>query len=155
SEPRGRVPRQGVGPRMIRFAKVTKAFGDGPTRVCAVNEFSLEVPRGEFCSVMGPSGSGKSTLLHLVAGFTPITKGEVYLDGRPISGIDRETMAQLRRREIGFIFQFFNLLPYLSAERNVALPLVVDGQPRSVIEERTERALRLVGLLDRRGHKPG
>src|SRR5262245_16263598 len=118
---------------MIRFEAVTKTFGERPTRVCAVDELSLEIPTGEFCSIMGPSGSGKSTLLHLIAGLTRITKGEVYLDGNPISGLGREAMARIRRCQIGFVFQFFNLLPYLSAERNVALPLVVDGRPRSVI----------------------
>jgi putative ABC transport system ATP-binding protein len=140
---------------VIRFDTVSKTFGEGATRVCAVDELSLEVPTGEFCTMMGPSGSGKSTLLHLVAGFTSITKGEIYVDGKPISGLGREEMARMRRRDIGFVFQFFNLLPYLSAERNVALPLVVDGQPRSAIEERVERVLRLVDLLDRRQHKPG
>ena len=140
---------------MIRFERVTKTFGTGPTRVCAVNDFSLEIAAGEFCTFMGPSGSGKSTLLHLTAGFTPITSGEIYLEGRPISGLDRDAFATIRRRALGFVFQFFNLLPYLTAERNVALPLVVDGQPQSVIEEETTRVLRLVDLLDRRHHKPG
>jgi putative ABC transport system ATP-binding protein len=140
---------------VIRFDAVSKTFGEGPTRVCAVNELSLDVPAGEFCAVMGPSGSGKSTLLHLVAGLTPITRGEVYVDGKPISGRTAAEMARMRRRDIGFVFQFFNLLPYLSAERNVALPLVVDGQPRAAIAERVEHVLRLVGLLERRHHKPG
>ncbi len=140
---------------MIRFEAVSKTFGQGPTQVRAVDELSLEIPTGEFCTMMGPSGSGKSTLLHLVAGFTPITKGEIYVDRKRISALGREEMARMRRRDMGFVFQFFNLLPYLSAERNVALPLVVDGRPRSVIDECVERVLRLVALLDRRQHKPG
>ena len=82
---------------MIRFERVTKTFGTGPTRVSAVNDFSLDIAAGEFCTFMGPSGSGKSTLLHLTAGFTPITNGEIYLDGRPISGLDRD--AFWRRRD--------------------------------------------------------
>jgi len=140
---------------MIRFQRVTKVFGAGPTRVCAVNDLTLHVPPGEFCSVMGPSGSGKSTLLHLVAGLTPITSGEVFLEGAPLSGLGRAEMARIRRRHVGFVFQFFNLLPYLTAERNVALPLVVDGRPPAAIRERVEAALREVDLLDRRHHRPG
>jgi putative ABC transport system ATP-binding protein len=140
---------------VIRFDAVSKTFGVGPTRVGAVREVTLHVQKGEFCAVMGPSGSGKSTLLHLVAGFTTITTGEIYVDGKPISGLRRAELARLRRRDIGFVFQFFNLLPYLTAERNVALPLVLDAQPRAVISERVEQVLRLVGLLDRRHHKPG
>jgi putative ABC transport system ATP-binding protein len=140
---------------LIRFERVTKTFGHAAMCVRAVDSFSLDVPTGDFCSIMGPSGSGKSTLLHCLAGFTPIASGEIYLDGRPISQLGREEMARLRRREIGFVFQFFNLLPYVSAERNVALPLVVDGRPPSMIRERVEQVLRLVELLDRRHHKPG
>lgn len=140
---------------LIRFERVTKTFVQGAMCVRAVDNFSLDVPTGDFCSITGPSGSGKSTLLHCLAGFTAITSGEIYFDGRPIAQLGREDMARLRRREIGFVFQFFNLLPYLSAERNVALPLVVDGRPPSVIRERVEQVLRLVELLDRRHHKPG
>jgi len=140
---------------VIRFDSVSKTFGQGVTRVCAVDDLSLEVPTGQFCTIMGPSGSGKSTVLHLVAGFTPITKGEIYLDGKPISRLGHVEMARIRRQDIGFVFQFFNLLPYLSAERNVALPLIVDGRPRPVVSERVGQALRLVDLVDRRHHKPG
>jgi putative ABC transport system ATP-binding protein len=140
---------------MIRFNDVTKFFGEGPTRMRAIDNLSLEIATGEFCSIMGPSGSGKSTLLHLIAGFTPIAEGEIYLDGQPISQLGPAALARIRRRDIGFIFQFFNLLPYLDAERNVALPLVIDGRARSEIEERTNHVLRLVGLLERRHHKPG
>ncbi len=140
---------------MIRFDSVSKTFGQGVTRVCAVDDLSLEVPTGQFCTIMGPSGSGKSTVLHLVAGFTPITKGEIYLDGKPISRLGHVEMARIRRQDIGFVCQFFNLLPYLSAERNVALPLIVDGRPRPVVSERVGQALRLVDLVDRRHHKPG
>ena len=140
---------------MIRFEAVSKVFGQGATRVCAVDQLSLDVPAGQFCTIMGPSGSGKSTILHLIAGFTPITEGQIYVDGKPISRLAREELARMRRQDIGFVFQFFNLLPYLSAERNVALPLLLDGQSPTVIRHRVEKALHLVGLLDRRHHKPG
>ena len=140
---------------MIRFDSVGKRFGAGPTGALAITGLSFTVAAGEFCTIMGPSGSGKSTLLHLIAGFTPLTEGEIYLDDAPISGLGKEELARLRRRDIGFVFQFFNLLPYLSAERNIALPLVVDGKPQSFIDQRVEEMLRAVDLIDKGHRKPG
>src|SRR5438128_9258045 len=139
---------------MIRFANVTKIFGAGPTQVYALRDLSLDVPARQFCTIMGPSGSGKSTVLHLVAALTKPTGGEIYLGRRPLSRMADRDAATMRRRELGFIFQFFHLIPYLSAEENVSLPLLLDGHSSADVRERTERVLTLVDLLHRRRHKP-
>jgi len=139
---------------MIRFVGASKTFGEGATQVRVLRDFSLEVPRSQFCTIMGPSGSGKSTVLHLIAGLTTLTRGELYLGDRRLSQLGGREAALLRRREIGFIFQFFHLLPYLNAEENVALPLVLDGHSPRAIQERTERARDLVEMLHRRHHRP-
>jgi putative ABC transport system ATP-binding protein len=139
---------------MIRFTNVCKTFGEGATEVQVLRNLTFSVPASQFCTLMGPSGSGKSTVLHLVAGLTRLTSGEIEVGERRLSQISEHDAALIRRRELGFIFQFFHLLPYLTAEENVALPLLLDGHSASSIEERTERVLRLVDLLDRRHHKP-
>jgi putative ABC transport system ATP-binding protein len=139
---------------MIRFENVTKIFGDGATQVQALRELSLDVPARQFCTIMGPSGSGKSTVLHLVAGLTKPTQGEIYLGEQPLSRMSERDAAMMRRRDLGFIFQFFHLIPYLDAEENVALPLLLDGHSLRAARDRTERALSLVDLIHRRHHKP-
>jgi len=139
---------------MIRFANVTKIFGAGPTQVYALRDLSLDIPARQFCTIMGPSGSGKSTVLHLVAALTKPTAGEIFLADRPLSRMTERDAALTRRRELGFIFQFFHLIHYLDAEENVALPLLLDGHSFSAARERTERVLTLVDLIHRRHHKP-
>jgi len=139
---------------MIQFENVSKTFGQGPTQVNVLRNLTFTVPEGQFCAIMGPSGSGKSTVLHVAAGLTPLTTGEITVGSHRLSELDDHEAALFRRREIGFIFQFFHLLPYLTAEENVALPLLLDGRPAVAIEKSTERVLRLVELLDRRRHKP-
>jgi putative ABC transport system ATP-binding protein len=139
---------------MIRFENVSKTFGQGPTQVDVLRNLTFTVPEGQFCAIMGPSGSGKSTVLHVAAGLTPLTTGEIEIGSHRLSELDDREAALFRRREIGFIFQFFHLLPYLTAEENVALPLLLDGSPAGTIAKSTERVLRLVELLDRRKHKP-
>jgi len=139
---------------MIRFANVTKIFGAGPTQVYALRDLSLDIPARQFCTIMGPSGSGKSTVLHLVAALTKPTAGEIFLADRPLSRMTERDAALMRRRELGFIFQFFHLIHYLDAEENVALPLLLDGHSFSAARERTERVLTLVDLIHRRHHKP-
>ena len=139
---------------MIRFDNVSKVFGEGQTRVDALRELSLQIPARQFCTIMGPSGSGKSTVLHLVARLTKPTEGEIYLGDRPLSGMAERDAAMMRRREIGFVFQFFHLIPYLSAEENVSLPLLLDGLSSASVRQQTERVLTLVDLLHRRQHKP-
>jgi putative ABC transport system ATP-binding protein len=112
------------------------------------------VEEGEFVAIMGPSGSGKSTLLHLLGGLDGPTDGEVTLGGKPLSKLNDKEVTLIRRRNVGFVFQFFNLLPTLTAEENIALPLLIDGQNIKKRQEKIDRLLELVGLVDRRHHKP-
>ncbi len=139
---------------MIRLDRVSKVYHQGRSEVRALDGVSLEVPRGQFLSVMGPSGSGKSTMLHLIGGLDTPSAGEIMIDGRALSSLDDDTITILRRRRIGFVFQFFNLLPTLTAEENVALPLLLDGQRLRAVRPRVQRMLELVGLAARRTHKP-
>ena len=139
---------------MVRLEKVSKTYGRGSAMVRALNEVSLEAAKGESLAVMGPSGSGKSTLLHLLAGLDAPSSGEIYLDGAPISRMSDDEITVFRRRNIGFVFQFFNLLPTLSAEENVALPLLLDGQGMKSARPKAARMLELVGLGHRRLHRP-
>jgi putative ABC transport system ATP-binding protein len=138
---------------VIRFSNIHKHFGDSGTRVDALRGLDLEVPRGQMCAIMGSSGSGKSTLLHLAAGLVQPDSGKVLVDGEDIAGMDSERLAELRRRKIGIVFQFFNLLPYLSAAENVALPLRLDAWEPSKEEEAVARTLEMVGMSHRAGHK--
>jgi putative ABC transport system ATP-binding protein len=112
------------------------------------------VEEGEFVAIMGPSGSGKSTLLHLLGGLDGPTDGEVTLGGKPLSKLNDKEVTLIRRRNVGFVFQFFNLLPTLTAEENIALPLLIDGQNIKKHQEKLDQLLELVGLSDRRHHKP-
>jgi putative ABC transport system ATP-binding protein len=139
---------------VIRLDRVSKVYHQGRSEVRALDGVSLEVPRGQFLSVMGPSGSGKSTMLHLIGGLDTPSAGEIMIDGRALSSLDDDTITILRRRRIGFVFQFFNLLPTLTAEENVALPLLLDGQRLRAVRPRVQRMLELVGLAARRTHKP-
>jgi len=138
---------------VIRFSNIHKHFGDSGTRVDALRGLDLEVPRGQMCAIMGSSGSGKSTLLHLAAGLVQPDSGKVLVDGEDIAGMDSERLAELRRRKIGIVFQFFNLLPYLSAAENVALPLRLDAWEPAREEEAVARTLEMVGMSHRAGHK--
>ena len=112
---------------MIEYRHVTKVFGSGSTAVTAVNDLSFVIERGDFWSLMGPSGSGKSTVLHLIAGLTPPTSGEVLVEGRDVAKMNSKEAAELRRRRVGYVLQTFNLLPFLTAEENVGMPLVLDN----------------------------
>jgi putative ABC transport system ATP-binding protein len=131
---------------------VARRFGEGDTAVDALRGVSLEVARAKLTTVMGPSGSGKSTLMHILAGLDRPTSGTVAIDGTEITTLDDTELTKLRRRHIGFIFQFFNLLPMLTAEENVTLPLTIAGQ--KVQREWLEKLLESVGLKDRRKHRP-
>jgi putative ABC transport system ATP-binding protein len=131
---------------------VARRFGEGDTAVDALRDVSLEVARAKLTTVMGPSGSGKSTLMHILAGLDRPTAGTVAIDGTEITTLDDTELTKLRRRHIGFIFQFFNLLPMLTAEENVTLPLTIAGQ--KVQREWLEKLLESVGLKDRRKHRP-
>lgn len=138
---------------MIQLDRVTKTF-DGKRRVTALHGVSLTIPKGEMVSIVGTSGSGKSTLLNLVGGLDRATSGEVRVDNQVLSGLDDEALTRVRRDKIGFIFQFFNLLPTLSCLENVGLPLHLRGWPRKKVDERARELLTLVQLGDRLTHLP-
>lgn len=140
---------------MIRFANIHKHFGDAGTRVDALRGVDLEIPCGQMCAVMGPSGSGKSTLLHLAAGLMAPDSGQVSVDGQEVSALSADQLCALRRRKIGIVFQFFNLLEGMSVLENVALPAVVAGNSRKQAETRARDLLDLLGIADKAGKTPG
>ena len=139
---------------MIDLSKVGKMYRQGTREVHALKQITLHIGKGEFLSVMGPSGSGKSTLLNLIGGLDQATSGEVFLDDKALHAITDTELTLIRRRRIGYIFQFFNLLPLLTAEENVGLPLLIDGFPFSQVRPRAAALLDQVGLGDRIGHRP-
>jgi putative ABC transport system ATP-binding protein len=138
---------------MIELTDVTKQF-DGKRRVTALAGVTLSIGRGELVSIVGPSGSGKSTLLNLIGGLDRPTAGEVAVDGRKLSGLSDDELTLVRRDTLGFIFQFFNLLPSLSCLENVALPLHLRGWPRRKAVARATELLELVQLSSRLDHTP-
>src|SRR4051812_3365990 len=131
---------------------ITRRYGEGGSAVDALRGVSLDIPRGQFTSVMGPSGSGKSTLMHILAGLDVPTSGTVTIEGSNITDMDDNELTLLRREHIGFIFQFFNLLPMLNAEENVTLPLSLAGEKPDPAW--VEELMQKVGLSDRRHHRP-
>ena len=139
---------------MIALRGVRKVYGKGDTEVCALDGISLDVPAGQFVAVVGASGSGKSTLLHLLGGLDQPSAGQIMVAGTPLAGMSDDEITIFRRRKIGFVFQFFNLLPSLTAEENVALPLLLDGRGRRAVQPAVEEALAQVGLARRRRHRP-
>ena len=137
---------------IVSIDKVTRRYGSGDTAVDALRGVSLEIERGKLTAVMGPSGSGKSTLMHILAGLDRPTEGRVVLDGVDVTRLSEKKMTLLRRDKIGFVFQFFNLLPMLTAEENILLPLSIAG--RKPDEQWLEELLLTVGIADRRKHRP-
>jgi putative ABC transport system ATP-binding protein len=133
---------------------VSKQYQMGEVAVDALVGVDFVVEKGEFVAVMGPSGSGKSTLLHLLGGLDKTTDGEVTLGGRKLSVMSDKEVTLARRRNVGFVFQFYNLLPTLTAEENIALPLLIDGKKIKAYQSKLDELLELVGLTDRRRHKP-
>jgi putative ABC transport system ATP-binding protein len=131
---------------------IGRRYGEGDTAVDALRGVSLDVSRGQLTTVMGPSGSGKSTLMHILAGLDRPTTGSVKIDGAEITTLGDSDLTKLRREHIGFIFQFFNLLPMLSAEENITLPLTIAGE--KVDKTWLEQLIESVGLKDRRTHRP-
>jgi putative ABC transport system ATP-binding protein len=145
------TPRPAAAPA-VSASELTRRYGDGDSAIDALRGVSLDVPTGQFTAVMGPSGSGKSTLMHILAGLDAPTSGIVRIGGREITGMSDKELTRLRRREIGFIFQFFNLLPTLTAEENIVLPLSIAG--RRPDRQWVEAVMDKVGLSDRRRHRP-
>ena len=139
---------------MIRCTDVCKLYQQGDNQITALAGVTLEIPQGAFVAVMGQSGSGKSTLLHLIGGLDRPTSGELLVDDRLIGQMSDDQVTLFRRRRIGFIFQFFNLLPTLSAAENVALPFVLDGRSKNEADERAAALLAKVGLQHRQQHLP-
>jgi len=139
---------------VLETSGLSKKYSMGEQSVYALDGIDFVVEEGEFVAIMGPSGSGKSTLLHLIGGLDQPSDGEVTLAARRLSLLKDKEITLLRRRNIGFVFQFFNLLPTLTAEENILLPLLIDGKKLRQYEERLTALLDLIGLAERRGHKP-
>jgi putative ABC transport system ATP-binding protein len=137
---------------VIAANDVTRRYGEGDAAVDALRGVSLDIPAGQFAAVMGPSGSGKSTLMHILAGLDKPTTGTVTIDGTEITDLSDKRLTLLRRHNIGFIFQFFNLLPTLTAEENILLPLQIAGTKPD--EAWVEAVIERVGLGERRHHRP-
>jgi putative ABC transport system ATP-binding protein len=138
--------------QVVEALDVSRRFGEGAAAVDALVDVSTGFERGRFTAIMGPSGSGKSTLMHILAGLDKPTSGTVVLDGREITSLGDGELTELRREKLGFVFQFFNLLPVLTAEENLVLPLSIAG--RKPDEAWVDRLVRTVNLEDRRTHRP-
>ena len=139
-------------PPVVVATALTRRYGQGDTAVDALRGVSLEIARGGLTAVMGPSGSGKSTLMHILAGLDRPTNGSVSIDGTDITRLGDNALTKLRRRHIGFVFQFFNLLPMLTAEENITLPLSLSGTKAK--DGWFDEVVAAVGLADRRRHRP-
>jgi len=139
---------------VIRTENLTKVYEMGAEQVHALSGVDLEIRKGEYCAIMGPSGSGKSTLMNLIGCLDSPTGGKYYLAGRLVSELDDDELAYIRNKEIGFVFQTFNLLPRATALHNVELPLIYNGTPAEERIEKARRSLALVDLADRMMHKP-
>lgn len=140
---------------VIHLAGVGKTYASGSLSVTALRDVDLRIDQGEFVAIIGPSGSGKSTLMHILGCLDVPTVGEFHLAGEDVSSLDETRLAELRNRHIGFVFQQFNLLAYMTATRNVELPLVYGGVSPADRRARARAALGLVGLSDRAEHRPG
>ncbi len=137
---------------ILRVENLTKVYGKDTTKVVALDNVSFSVNKGEFVAIVGASGSGKSTLLHLIGGVDRPTSGKVYIDGKDIFSLNDDKLAIFRRRQIGLIYQFYNLIPILNVEENVTLPLALDN--REVAKEDLNELLKLLGLSNRKNHLP-
>ena len=137
---------------ILRAENLTKKYGKGESEVVAVDNVSFSVEKGEFLAIVGSSGSGKSTLLHLLGGVDRPTSGKVYVDGKDIYSLNDDNLAIFRRRQVGIIYQFYNLIPILNVEENITLPCDLDGN--KVDEKRLNELLKSLGLENRRKHLP-
>lgn len=137
---------------ILRVKNLTKTYGKGETMVKALDDVSFSVPKGQFVAIVGPSGSGKSTLLHILGGVDKATSGSVFIEGTDISMLNETTLAIFRRRQIGLIYQFYNLIPILTVEENMTLPLLLDGQ--KVNKKKLDNLVETLGLAHRVKHLP-
>ena len=137
---------------ILRCENVSKVYGKGETEVRALDKVSFSVDKGEFVSIIGPSGSGKSTLLHILGGVDKPTEGKVFIDGTDIHSLSEDKLAIFRRRQIGLVYQFYNLMPVLNIDENIALPHLLDGRPLD--KERLDQVVEHLGLTDRRLNLP-
>lgn len=137
---------------LLRIENLCKTYGKGENEVRALDNVSFTVPKGQMTAVVGPSGSGKSTLLHIIGGVDRPTSGKVWLDGQDIFAQNAKNLAVFRRRQVGLIYQFYNLIPVLNAEENITLPLIMDG--RKPDKAQLEKLLDMLGLRERRNHLP-
>lgn len=137
---------------ILKVKNLTKIYGKGDTRVVALDDVSFSVNQGEFVAIVGASGSGKSTLLHLIGGVDRPTRGKVFINGEDIYQMDDDTLAIFRRRQIGLIYQFYNLIPILNVEENILLPLELDN--REIDEDELDNLMKTLGLEKRRNHLP-
>lgn len=138
---------------ILRVENLSRIYGQGENEVCALDHVSFSVRKGEFVSVIGASGSGKSTLLHLIGGVDRPTEGKVYVNGTDVYSQKEDALAIFRRRQVGLIYQFYNLIPVLTVEENIALPVLMDG--RKVNKERMENLLKILKMEKWRTHLPG
>jgi putative ABC transport system ATP-binding protein len=141
-----------VRPAILQGTSLSRIYRQGDREIAGLRNVNIRIERGEFVAITGPSGSGKSTLMHLLGGLDRPDSGDVVLEGRALSGLSDKELAALRRRRLGFVLQFFNLLPTLTAEENVAFPLLLDGVPDSLA--RAQESLESVGLRGRTTHRP-
>ncbi|GAB4515106.1 MAG: ABC transporter ATP-binding protein [Anaerolineae bacterium] len=139
---------------ILRTEALTKVYGAESQPIYAVRDLNLSIAAGEFVAIMGPSGSGKSTALYLMGGLDHPTSGHVWLRDQDITQMNDDALSRVRRESIGFVFQFFNLIPVLTAVENVAMPLILDGVPRREALERAQRALEQVDMAHRAAHRP-
>lgn len=136
----------------LKIENLCKVYGKGENQVTALDHVSLTIKKGEFTAIIGPSGSGKSTLLHAIAGVDVPTSGKIYLEGQDVYGQSNEKLAIFRRRQVGLIYQFHNLIPTLNVVENITLPILMDK--RKVNQERLNDLLELLGLTERKAHLP-
>ena len=137
---------------ILKVENLTKIYGKDSTKVVALDHVSFSVEKGEFVAIVGASGSGKSTLLHLIGGVDRPTSGKVFIDGKDIFNFNDDKLAIFRRRQVGLIYQFYNLIPILNVEENITLPLSLDN--REIDKEKLNEMLKLLGLQNRRMHLP-
>lgn len=137
---------------ILKIENLTKTYGKGDTMVKALDNVSFTVPKGQFLAIVGPSGSGKSTLLHIIGGVDTPTSGRVVIEGTDISQLDETALAVFRRRQIGLIYQFYNLIPILTVKENITLPLLLDG--RKPDQKLIDNLVNILGLSDRLNHLP-